>query len=83
MPNLTAYARLSAKQGRLETRHLYEIEQALSEEGLKRSRNAAIVEWSKIDEMRSNKTTSAPSGKPIARPYAHPYFWAGFIYTGL
>ncbi len=39
--DLATYARVAAKQGRLESRHVAEIEQELSEEGLTRSRNRA------------------------------------------
>jgi CHAT domain-containing protein len=57
----------------------------LSEAGLARSRNGALIEWTAPE-------TRAPDGPArkgrrgtdrIARPYAHPYFWAGFIHTGL
>jgi hypothetical protein len=42
---LQAYARGAAGQGRLEARHLSELEAELSEDGLKRSRNAAAIQW--------------------------------------
>lgn len=83
---LRAYARVAARRGRLERRQLSEIEEGLSEAGLARSRNGALIEWTTPAETR------APDGPAlkrrggidrIARPYAHPYFWAGFIHTGL
>jgi CHAT domain-containing protein len=83
--DLQAYARDAAKQGRLESRHVAEIDHALSDEGLRRSRNAATVEWLTRDGAAlrvSGKRTPDGAGR-LARPYAHPYFWAGFIYTGL
>lgn len=87
--DLAAYARASTKKGRLDGRHLATIERALSEEGLSRSRSAVAVEWLSHEEARAAgkkmpPTQKASSGaKRVARPYSHPYFWAGFIYTGL
>jgi CHAT domain-containing protein len=82
--DLANYASVAAKQGRIESRHVADIEEELSEAALTRSRNAAAIDWiTPAGETRSvNKTTSG-NARPLARPYAHPYFWAGFIYTGL
>ena len=55
----------------------------LSADGLRRSRNSALVEWVKPAAAKTKGKKSADAGKPVARPYAHPYFWAGFIHTGL
>jgi len=79
--DLAAYARVALRQGRLETRHMTEIEQELSEDGLKRSRNHAVIEWGKRETKGDKRKPGA--GEKLARPYAHPYFWAGFIHTGL
>jgi CHAT domain-containing protein/tetratricopeptide (TPR) repeat protein len=68
---LHSYAKGLAGQGRLQSRHLVEIEHELGAEGSTRSRNLAAV------GMKSNARAR------LARPYAHPYFWAGFIHTGL
>jgi CHAT domain-containing protein len=83
--DLATYAKAAAKQGRLESRHGSEIEQALSEEARGHSRNAALVEWTVPEESRTSASTrkQADATKRVARPFAHPYFWAGFIYTGL
>ena len=82
--DLAAYTRGAAKQGRLESRHVAEIEQELSEEGLNRSRNRALVEWVEPEAKRAaGKKETAGTAKRIARPYAHPFYWAGFIHTGL
>jgi CHAT domain-containing protein len=83
--DLQAYARDAAQQGRLESRHVAEIDRGLSEESLKRSRNAATVEWlvrNGAESTRPKKATPHDAER-LARPYAHPYFWAGFTYTGL
>ena len=74
---------VAAKQGRLKSRHITEIEQELSEDGLKRSRSTAAVEWIAPGAARAMGKKPADSESRLARPYAHPYFCAGFIYTGL
>ena len=79
-----AMRRLRLKQGRLQSRHLAEIEQALTAEGLRRSRNRGLVQW--IDRgagSAEGKKARTKAVKTVARPYAHPYYWAGFIHTGL
>jgi CHAT domain-containing protein len=83
--DLQAYASDVARQGRLESRHVAEIDRGLSEEGLKRSRNAATVEWIARNGAESTRRRKATphDAERLARPYAHPYFWAGFTYTGL
>lgn len=84
--DLEGYAKSAVAQGRLPRRHLEEIEKSLSTEGLRRSRNAGLIEWIKQPAPPTapgRQTRSATPGKTLARPYAHPYFWAGFVYTGL
>ena len=81
--DLASYARVAAARGRLERRRLAEIERDLSADGLRRSRNSALVEWVKPDATKTKGMKAAAAGKPTARPYAHAYFWAGFIHTGL
>jgi len=80
--DLTAYARGVASRRQLESRQLAGIEQTLAVEELARSRNRGIVEWvTRGTGVNGVRTAVAP--KRLARPYSHPYFWAGFIYTGL
>ena len=67
----------------MEGRHVREIEQELSEEGLRRSRNNALIEWDAPYGSSGEGTKRSVDTDRIARPYAHPYFWAGFIHTGL
>jgi CHAT domain-containing protein/tetratricopeptide (TPR) repeat protein len=80
--DLTTYAKNASGRGRLERQHLAGIERALSKEGLARSRNRAVVQWIARSPTRSTGDTSTRSAKQLVRPYAHPYFWAGFIHTG-
>ena len=62
--DLKIFAKAATRRGRLETRYLTQIEQALSA------------------EMAKGEAASPNSTQP-ARPYAHPYYWAGFVYTGI
>jgi len=73
---LEAYTRLAAEQGRLESRHVAEIERDLGEEGLTRSRNSALIEWIEPEAARAGGKEMAGT-KRLARPYAHPYFGGG------
>ena len=81
--DLQAYVRVASKQGRLESRHVAEFKQDLSTEGQARSRSKAAVEWIASNAMRTTGKKRPQPARRDARPYAHPYFWAGFIHTGL
>jgi CHAT domain-containing protein len=77
--DLQGYARTAAHNGRIEQRYLTAIERELSAAGLAASRSAAAVAW-----VASDPSKATPGDlRTLARPYVHPYFWAGFIYTGL
>jgi len=77
--DLQAYTKVAVAERRLEARQLVEIEEELSFDGLRRSKNRAIVEWI---PGKTKPTVGQPTPE-MARPYAHPYFWAGFVHTGL
>ena len=68
---LSGFAKVASARGLLPSRHLAEIEAALSGKGEEHSRSLAGSE--------SGAVTGSVDAQ---RPYAHPYFWAGFIYTG-
>jgi CHAT domain-containing protein len=71
-----AYARGAVAQGRMESRHLAEIEQELGADAAAPPQDRATVQ----DGARAPATTGTVTRE--AR-YAHPYYWAGFILTGL
>lgn len=81
--DLDAYAQGAATRGRLDSAQLRQIEQELSPEGLARSRNRAVIARIDGDGKMRSRHFSAQESPQLVRPYAHPYFWAGFIHTGL
>jgi CHAT domain-containing protein len=77
--DLNDYAKVAMAGGRLHGHQLAAIEHELSPEVLARSR--ALAQFTTgSNEPQGAARPAAPQG--ITRPYAHPYFWAGFIYTG-
>jgi CHAT domain-containing protein len=81
--DLVTYARVAARQGRLDRTQVAAIEEELSAEGLRRARKRALVEWIGPGAP-SGAGKQVPLGATdLGRPYAHPYYWAGFIHTGL
>jgi CHAT domain-containing protein len=82
--DLIAFVRTAVKQGRLDSGQAAVIEEKLSAAGLARSRHSGLVEWITPEAAPSRgdtETLAVPTR--LARPYAHPYYWAAFIYTGL
>ena len=69
---LDGFAKVASARGFLPSRHLTEIEDALNGKGAEHSRSLA-----------GSETGAVTGSIATQRPYAHPYFWAGFIYTGL
>ncbi len=79
--DLNEYAQVAAAEGRLEGKKLAALEQELSPAVVARSHRSASAEWT---TRKSADLAAAPAGaQATERPYAHPYYWASFIYTGL
>jgi CHAT domain-containing protein len=96
--DLIVYAKGVAREGRLDATHVARMPEELGDDGLHRSRHAALVEWfvaelpaaaDAVESQPAADKQTAAAKKParatrhLARPYAHPYYWAGFIHTGL
>jgi CHAT domain-containing protein/tetratricopeptide (TPR) repeat protein len=79
---LTAYVEDAAGAGRMTSGHAIEIRVALSADGLRRGRNRTAVQWITPTPARGDDQTTGPTPPVLARPFAHPYFWAGFVHTG-
>ena len=79
--DLQAYVESAVVNARIAPHLGEQIVQELSAEGLRRSRNSAAVQW--ITPTRVPERNPPDQRSSSARPYAHPYFWAGFVHTGL
>jgi CHAT domain-containing protein len=79
--DLQAYVETAVVSARIEPQLGEQIVQELSAEGLRRSRNSSAIQWITPARVSGRKPTEAAVEQ--ARPFAHPYFWAGFVHTGL
>lgn len=79
---ISAYVDSAASAGRIARSYADNIRSAMSPEGLKSDRNSSAVQWITTDTSRGDGATRSATPTTIARPYAHPYFWAGFVHTG-
>jgi CHAT domain-containing protein/tetratricopeptide (TPR) repeat protein len=79
--DLQAYVESAVASARLAPDLAEQIVQELSADGLRRSRNSPAVEW--IKRQRVPEGSVQDQEPQRARPFAHPYFWAGFVHTGL
>jgi len=84
---LVAYAGSAGAAARLDTARLAELQGTLASLQRGSTRHAAV--WNRL-RTRGEAGTGAPDGAAKAdhagsghRPFAHPYFWGGFVYTGL
>jgi CHAT domain-containing protein len=82
--DLVNYGRVSAAVAKLEAAKLAELEDTLSTLRRKRATRFTAT-WNRLQE-RNRSTTGSPAdgaGAGGAKPFAHPYYWGGFVYTGL
>jgi CHAT domain-containing protein len=79
--DLQAYVETAVVDARLAPQLGEQIVQELTAEGLRRSRNSSAIQW--ITPTRGSERKPTEAAVEQARPFAHPYFWAGFVHTGL
>ncbi|MBO0765243.1 MAG: CHAT domain-containing protein, partial [Hyphomicrobiaceae bacterium] len=78
---LEAYVGAAARQAKIERTKLADLNGVLtSGQRSTSSRFAGLWEALAAGSEVGPQTNSAPGAK---RPFEHPYFWAGFVYTGL
>jgi CHAT domain-containing protein/tetratricopeptide (TPR) repeat protein len=80
--DLDAYVKTTAAKGRLERRQVAEIEKELRNAVIARSRSSSTIERTGPGTDPKGKKGASDAKQPT-RPYAHPFYWAGFAYTGL
>jgi CHAT domain-containing protein len=83
---LIAYGKASATAAKLDTTKLGELESTLAT--MRRARSTRFnATWSRLQNRGGGATgsSSSPANQvaPVTRPFAHPYYWGGFVYTGL
>jgi CHAT domain-containing protein len=82
--DLVSYGRASAAAAGLDATKLAELEGTLST--LRRTRSARFDSiWDRL-QYRNRGAAGSPAETASAsrlRPFAHPYYWGGFVYTGL
>ena len=79
--DLLAYVESAVADARIASHLAEQIARELSADELRRSRNSTAVQW--IAPVRTPGQSEPDKASQRSRPYAHPYFWAGFVYTGL
>ncbi len=77
--DLNGYANVAAAHGTLQGAQLASIAQELRSASVSRPRRAPVELTTGSNEAPAAPITPPPG--PV-HPYAHPYFWAGFIFTG-
>jgi CHAT domain-containing protein len=78
---LEAYADTAAGQAKIDRTKLVDLSSVLTRgQRSASSRFAKLWEALAAETELARRTTPAPSGR---RPFEHPFFWAGFVYTGL
>jgi len=87
---LIAYANAAGAKGRIDTAQLAKLESSLARGAPEDARFLDL--WEAIQETVTAAAKAAddiakrwadPGPDPNGRPFAHPYYWGGFTYTGL
>jgi len=77
--DLNGYSSVAAAKGNLQGTQLPAIAQELRSASRGLPRRSIPGEFTTGSSTPANSESSPPS---TAHPYAHPYYWAGFVYTG-
>jgi CHAT domain-containing protein len=78
--DLNGYAEVAAARGRLQSAQLASLAEELKSASPTHARRTAALDPAK--GANDTGTVNTFSAQRPVRPYAHPYYWAGFIYTG-
>lgn len=82
--DLMSYGRASAVAAKLDAARLANLEDTLSTLRGKRA-TRFIATWDRLQDRNRSAagSTTEGIGTASAKPFAHPYYWGGFVYTGL
>ena len=84
MRDLKGYVKVAASAGPARRPPVAEIETGAQRRRAWRARATARYRMDRVAQQARAKGSKTPAARAgLARPYAHPYFWAGFIHTGL
>jgi CHAT domain-containing protein len=82
---LMAYAKAAAGKAKIERTKLAELTGVLTS-GQRSQSSRFAGHWEAVQAREKDAPASSTQRKPASamkkRPFQHPYFWAGFIYTG-
>ena len=73
---LIAYSRTAADRAKLDPSKLAELQSSLKSR--RRSGASRGISWKMLKDLATNVQK-----KFQTYPFAHPYYWGGFVYTGL
>lgn len=74
--DLIAYSRTAADRAKLDPSKLAELQSSLKSR--RRSAVSRGISWKMLKDLVTNVQR-----KFQTYPFAHPYYWGGFVYTGL
>jgi CHAT domain-containing protein len=83
---LVAYTQEAAKAGRVNANELARIAAGLRRSDMRVRLGSAVggsEAGANVDDAHVGASSTAADQPSDVPPYAHPYFWGGFIYTGL
>ena len=83
--DLLAYARSAAAVARMDGARLNDLQNELANRRRIAARLAAVSQRLQRDDGKTAQNSPAPAASDPGKqaPFAHPYYWGGFVYTGL